>query len=344
MLELTSLLGVHCDMKTVFSFCLFIVTAQSIIGQVFNGHFDSYVLADYNFESDTVIEEPYAIIKFHYDFNERNPGESMQLVVSTPQSCELYKLSASNVTTVIVNRSEIEFRVEDQFARKWVYTPQHNVVQGRVNHVFLKRVWLDDLKDKEVEIPVQQDRLEKPVIYFYSNNQSEYTLTFPENTTVDFTYPQRIKKSWIISANKQGVIETNEKEYPYLFWETSKPVALDWTNGFVVNKENLLSFLEDKLSEMNLNSREKTDFITYWFPKMVNYESVDIQFLFNESYQKEILDIQVTPKVNTFRVFMFFKPSSGTVKLKPQIIEKAQRTPTFYLEWGGARDQNRKMK
>ncbi|MGB0932927.1 MAG: hypothetical protein ACPGU5_01505 [Lishizhenia sp.] len=330
-------------MKIVFTFFLFI-TAFFSVGQFFNGHFDSYVLSDYSFEQDTVIKEPYAIVHFYYDFEERNPGELMQLVVSTPQSCELYKLNPSNKTTVIVNRSELEFRVEDQHGRKWIYAPKHSVVQGRVNTIYLKRVWLDDLKDKEIEFPVLQDQLEKPVVYFYSTTKQEYTLEFPEDTKIDFTYPKLNQNRWIISANKKGVIETDETKYPYLFWETSKPVTVDWTHGFIVNKENILSFLEDKLSEMNLNYKEKTDFITYWFPKMAKYDRVDIQFLFNASYQKEILDIQVTPNVNAFRVFMFFKPSSGKTKLKPQIIEKAHRTPTFYLEWGGAEQQTIKIK
>jgi hypothetical protein len=324
-------------MKLFICSVSFIVSTLFGFGQVFHGHFDNYNLMDYKFELDTVIQEPYAIVRFHYDFSDKNPGEVMQLVVSTPQSCELYKLNPSNEIEVITNRSQIEFRVENQFGVRWIYVPKHNIVQGRINHVFLKRVFLEDNiipTPTETEI---RDVLEKPVIYFYSNGKTSYDIRLPKRLENMFVYPTTVNNTWTITANEIGDIRYNNDVFPYLFWEAEKNIDVSWEKGFTVANDSLLFFLEQKLTLMNLSSREKTDFITYWYPKMSRFKAVDVQFIFNQEYQNQILDIQVSPgKITSFRVFMVFREHVKGKKIEKQEIEIANRAPEFYLEWGGS--------
>lgn len=47
-------------------------------------------------------------------------------------------------------------------------------------------------------------------------------------------------------------------------------------SGFVVAREDAVSFLEGKLAQLGLNDREAADFITYWAPRIRAHEHVRV--------------------------------------------------------------------
>lgn len=181
----------------------------------------------------------------------------------------------------------------------------------------------------------------KPVIYLYPEKEQQTTVQLQPNGKFSFTYPVYPENGWSVIARPNGQLTVDGKNYPYLFWEgtNTKPMpAIDYSTGFVVNSNDATTFLEEKLTQMNLNDQEKTDFITWWGPKMVQSEKSFVQFLFNEEYD-EIATINVSPQpAAIFRVYLFFAPLESTVELNPvpQEIKSVNRKGFTVIEWGGS--------
>lgn len=181
---------------------------------------------------------------------------------------------------------------------------------------------------------------DKPVIYLYPTAETDVSVKLDLVGEMLFTYP-KYNNGWDVKAYPDGTLLQNGQTYSYLFWEGKSEIKnkdVDLASGFMVKSSDLLNFLEEKLDSMNLSSKEKQDFITYWYPRM-NVNSVNyIHFMFNEAYNK-YAKLNVEPKPdNLFRVFMVWSKISNAngVYIKPQTIQKLNRTGFSVVEWGGA--------
>lgn len=107
--------------------------------------------------------------------------------------------------------------------------------------------------------------------------------------------------------------------------------------GFIVNQQNVVEFLEDKLSIMGFNSNETEDFITYWAPLMTKHQNMYVHFMFNTEYDS-IATIDISPKPdNLFRVNMLWSDfTEGQAVPKEQKLQKFTRKGFSVIEWGGA--------
>lgn len=191
---------------------------------------------------------------------------------------------------------------------------------------------------------------EKPVIYFYPNEKMNVFVKLHVNGTLGFTYPapnvdedfQPNTVGWNFTADTNGTIHLRGKQFDYLFWDAETNINItqvDQRAGFLVKRENLSSFFEEKLTSMGLNSREREDFITYWAPQMQNNEMSFVHFMFTEEYNT-IASINITPKPDhLFRVFMLWDDASkmDTYNVHDQKIESVTRDGFTVIEWGGAR-------
>jgi len=180
----------------------------------------------------------------------------------------------------------------------------------------------------------------KPVIYVYPQERTTVTIQLNLNGELEFTYPQ-YNNGWTFTANPDGTIEQGDKIHHYLFWDGTADLELDQINlaeGFVVNRENLIVFFEEKLAAMGLNSHEIEDYITYWGPLMSKYENTYVHFMFTSAYdQIATLDIQPKPD-KIFRVFMLWSEfkEGDTAPLIEQNIQSFKREGFSIVEWGGA--------
>ena len=179
---------------------------------------------------------------------------------------------------------------------------------------------------------------DKPVIYIYPETVKEISVKLDLKGKLNFTYPE-YKNEWKITACDNGKLQIGERKYDYLFWEGGIEIGtgdIDLTKGFIVSKKELVTFLENKLSQMGLNDREQQDFITYWVPLMIKKEKLFIHFLFNGEFSKYApLTIKPEPK-NIFRVFMLWSDaSSNTETVNEQIIPSANKNGYNVIEWGG---------
>ena len=181
---------------------------------------------------------------------------------------------------------------------------------------------------------------DKPVIYVYPEKTTEINIQLDFKGEMLFTYPA-YNTGWNFTAENDGTIKMNGKEYNYLFWEGTsnllqKEIRTD--EGFIVEKNNLLSFLENSLTQMGLNTKEQADFITYWFPRMMHNEKNYVRFIFNEDYN-QYAEITVNPRPQTMlRVFMVWMKFEGEANsgMKEQQLPAFLRNGFTLVEWGGS--------
>jgi hypothetical protein len=188
--------------------------------------------------------------------------------------------------------------------------------------------------------------VKKPVIYLYSEVEQEVEIEI-SHPGMTFMYPS-YNESWKVTTNQYGSLNNNTdgKTYPYLFWE-AKTTDLNYLKaenkipGFLVRTDTLVSFFENTLTSLGLNTKEQTDFITFWAPQMIDSKFVFIQYLETEQYNTEIAPIQVTPSPDVLeRIFMLYTPVDSpeeiTFQIQHQNLTPFERKGLVLVEWGGA--------
>ncbi len=220
-----------------------------------------------------------------------------------------------------------------------IHTSTYYYEEIRMDTIFSRTQERIEIK-VEFEMDHEPRPVKKPVIYVYSPQTMDVKIELDVVGELMFTYPV-YKDNWSFTANPDGNIAMNGQNYNYLFWEGSdaKYIAQEnkETEGFVVGTDKLLSFLENSLATMGLNSKEVQDFITFWYPQMVKNERNNIRFIFNESCDA-FAKINVTPKPNAvYRLSMIWSANTSETpdELKPQIFPKVNRNGFYLIEWGG---------
>ncbi len=186
--------------------------------------------------------------------------------------------------------------------------------------------------------------VDKPVIYLYSEGRVRGSLKVNPRSNFTFTYPE-YKNGWQFSLANDSLY-VDQKNYPYLFWEgetTELPFIerIDGLkpNAFVLKTDTAISFLEKQLDHFNLNPTEKTDFITFWAPRLQQHNYAVVQFLWGQDYSKNIAGIEINPTPDSMiRLFMLFQGNTN----EPLEATAAPTYPAFertgftLVEWGGA--------
>ena len=178
---------------------------------------------------------------------------------------------------------------------------------------------------------------EKPVIYLYPEKEISVEVKL-ENIDFTATYPL-YENGWRVTARPDGTLCDKEgREYNYLYWEGHSDVFVsNMDKGFVVERDNYIQFLEDKLSEIGLTDKEACDFITYWLPQMNEYEYCLASFQM-ENYEDQVkLDYSVNPD-NELRLFVAFKGLDRLIDIEEQDLsyyEDFEREGFVVVEWGG---------
>lgn len=188
--------------------------------------------------------------------------------------------------------------------------------------------------------------LKKPVIYLYPKEKTDIELSINFEGKILTTFP-KLEKSWKVTGYKNGQIfdKKTNRFYNSLFWdgEISFPAShYQYKTGFVVERENLTSFLIEKLEFMGLNTTETNDFIQYWLPILEQNKSTFIHFLVNEEY--DIFSTNnVNPKPDTsIRIMMEFFGVDEPISIAPQQLPSTKRNGFTIVEWGGSDVSNKK--
>ncbi|MFI5203324.1 MAG: hypothetical protein ACHQF2_02420 [Flavobacteriales bacterium] len=184
-------------------------------------------------------------------------------------------------------------------------------------------------------------RVDKPVIYLYPEKTTEVQVRLDVKGNIDFTYPT-YNQGWNVIAHPNGTLETNGKNYNYLFWDAEieqELISSDWSQGFVVHRDSLTGFFEKILQQVAFTTQEQQDFITYWVPRMIKGGWSYIHFLTDEEYST-IAKLDITPVPDQInRLFMAWCSLGNTIRTTSVLTE--QTLPSFtrngftVVEWGG---------
>lgn len=224
--------------------------------------------------------------------------------------------------------------------------PGKHIFQFYYNELYYE-VYSDSLKIKSRHrdrymVTLQQAMAEpvmseKPVIYLYPQQSIGVSVKMDIHGENSFLYPA-YNDSWEFTAQPNGDLVFGEDTYNYLFWEATNHVILtpkQTSTGFFVKGKSAIPFLEEKLTDAGLNSKEQADFITYWGPRLAQNKLNFVHFEFNETCNK-YADLEISPKPdNLYRIYMVWGAVSEEFEVKKQEIEQFDRSGFSVLEWGG---------
>ncbi len=186
------------------------------------------------------------------------------------------------------------------------------------------------------KIPTVIGGYAKPILYLYpTKDNTKVSVSFEKPGLLTTTYP-KFNKVWEVTANKNGDLHDKDGKYYYgLYWEEEGSSKVDFTQGFYVTKDNAISFLEEKLTKIGLNDREKNEFIMYWLPILEKNGKNLVYFeLTNEreAYNK----LKITPKPDSLlRLAIHVKKVNKKVNIKEQQLPTFKRSGFTAVEWGG---------
>jgi hypothetical protein len=246
----------------------------------------------------------------------RQIDSSMQYVVNLPIKWKAKKAKMEAMDTLA-------------YSKLLVYTNQ--IAKDYYTYDSIKKV-----KPLKPILPIAAAK--KPVIYIYPTTEQKTTVYLDFYGTDLYTWPKIDKtNTWEITAQPDGMLtDSNGEQYPYLFWEGSinNTDYIDINEGFVVSADNTEQFFLEKLKLLGLNTKEYTDFITFWAPQMHKNKYNFIRFE-TTNYSKDI-PLTIIPKPESMqRILMVYKPVDADYKAKPQSLQPFKRKGYTVIEWGG---------
>ena len=183
----------------------------------------------------------------------------------------------------------------------------------------------------------------KPMIYVYSSTEQDVNVKLgkPENLLV--SYPEYPEDGWKVTAHTNGLLtdsSTGRGLYG-LYWEGKNRELAIQNTGFVVAREDVVDFLEEKLAYLGLNELEAEEFIVYWLPKLQANEFNYIRFATAEEIE-ECMPLETAPAAdNVIRVWMEYTALDEKIEMDEQPLDQIVRADLngaglLVVEWGGS--------
>lgn len=175
----------------------------------------------------------------------------------------------------------------------------------------------------------------KPILYLYpEKDNTKISISFAKNQLLSTTYP-KYKQKWEVNANKDGSLYINDQYYYALYWEENKYQHQNFEEGFYVTKDNAINFLEEKLTILGLNAKERNEFIMYWLPVLEKNEKSLVYF--EQTTERENFNkLLIEPKPDSLlRIAIHIKKVDKEIKIKEQVLNTFKRNGFTAVEWGG---------
>lgn len=179
--------------------------------------------------------------------------------------------------------------------------------------------------------------VDKPIIYLYPTENTEVSIKLLKDKNLTCSYP-KYKDEWKVLAQSNGILkdlDTNRQLYS-LYYESKSDVEFKVEKeGFVVNGEDTISFLEEKLAILGLTERETEEFIIYWLPKLESNKYNYIRFATLDEINAN-MQLEINPNPDTtIRILMTFKGLENPIDIQEQQLETPDRAGFVAVEWGG---------
>jgi len=176
----------------------------------------------------------------------------------------------------------------------------------------------------------------KPVIYLYPEQTAKVSVKLEPQGGFSYTEPL-YNGGWNVTAEPNGKLTnlSDNKVYPYLFWEGRGGIYQSPDKGFVVAQKEVHNFLVEKLAQLGLNKKESADFIEFWEPKMQDSPYYFVSF-YGNAVMDQIAPLNISPKPDTvIRILMDFEPLAKPIGVKGYDIKTPARKGFTVVEWGG---------
>lgn len=272
-------------------------------------------------------------------------AKDLPMPVSKKVKCEKYQIyllkenqpGAKGKLVLDSNTSKFDFTLSEEMLEQYSYLEF-------VSDGWSKTIKISEITDEPLEIVLQpQYILKKPAIYLYPTQRSQIVVTHNFKGQILNTYPA-YDGNWTVVAEPNGDLYDvrDHRNYKYLFWDGAFDFPTEhyqFIDGFYVNSQDYVQFLQSKLAAIGLNENEINDFIVYWLPAMNKYKNCFVHFRINDNIDGSS-ELTAKPAPNTtIRVFMEFSGMNdlGSVMRLPE-----QKLPSFIrkgftlVEWGGA--------
>lgn len=183
--------------------------------------------------------------------------------------------------------------------------------------------------------PDPAQRVRKPVIYLYPEEEAEVSVKLTVVGKLTCTYPE-YSGGWTVTAKPDGtLVDADGNTYNYLYWEGVSDAEYDFSKGFCVKGEDTAVFLEHALAELGLNRREANEFIVYRLPLMQDNPYNIISF--QSDIYTDAAKLDIAPEPDTMiRVFMAWHSADEAVEIEEQELTSPERVGFTVVEWGGA--------
>ena len=177
----------------------------------------------------------------------------------------------------------------------------------------------------------------KPVLYLYPKDTTEVSVSFEHPEYLLTTYP-KYDSSWKVTANSNGdLYDENGKYYYALYWDEQNTNQVDFSEGFYVTKDDAIDFLEEKLTIIGLNDREKNEFIMYWLPILEDNKKSLVYFELTEERESNN-KLNIVPEPDSLlRVAIHIKKVNKKTNINEEYLPTFERKGFVAVEWGGVR-------
>ena len=197
---------------------------------------------------------------------------------------------------------------------------------------------INNLKEPNNKTKIPIDTIVyKPIIYLYPTEEIKLSVKLGNPDKVTCSYPN-YTTGWNIVAKPNGDLidlSTNKNLYA-LYYESDPSYNFEIEkDGFIVSKEDIIEFLEDKLAILGLNEREAEEFIIYWLPKLQKSQYNYLRFATDEEINKNMpLNFSTEPDT-LIRVLMTYKGLDNSIEVEEQKLITPERNGFVAVEWGG---------
>lgn len=189
------------------------------------------------------------------------------------------------------------------------------------------------------EVRHNEESCLKPIIYLYNYDTSNVRVELSRPEAITCSYP-KYTTGWEVYADGPKLIADGKELYS-LYYESEAHASVyenfNKGDGFLVKGEDAAEFLDEQLSLLGLDYREREEFIIYWLPKLERNEYNHIYFSLPEEINM-IQELTVTPAPTQFiRVNMIFEAVDADYKVNEQKLDKFERNfaERTVVEWGG---------
>lgn len=305
-------------------------------------------------------------------------GGTISYVVANLKDADVQQIGTASVGPIFALKDNNNQLLKDQYKTKMYLDmspedyktntgadrPSYEAYVSRPPLIFFKDYWKRWVVLGEYDYQLMGG-CGKPVVYLYPPTDTKVSVKFTSPMRLDSQVPI-YKNGWEVLAHPNGVLEDlhhtaadcqqidtqslgheyikqacQKNQYPYLYWsgQSLAQVYPVQNKGWIVERNNVSLFLNEKLDQIGLTAQEKQDMLSYWLPTMLAKQSPYYRVSFLQTAEmNKLVPMIINPQPQSiYRLFLDWEPleQPPTTNLVPQRLDHIVRNGFTAVEWGG---------